>query len=72
MTNLTGMSPLGAEVSELHADRELALGYLKCAMESLDDLHERSAGLLVLRSVVETIATLDCGNAGRHQPQNFG
>lgn len=41
------------EVAELRADRELAVAYLKAAMESLDDPDERAAGLLALRTVAE-------------------
>ena len=33
------------EVAELRADRELAVEYLKAAMESLDDPDDRAAGL---------------------------
>jgi hypothetical protein len=42
-----------AEVAELRADRELAFEYLKAAMELLDDLEVRAAGLLALRTFVE-------------------
>ncbi|WP_296806102.1 hypothetical protein [Thiocapsa sp.] len=41
------------EIAELRADRELAVAYLKAAMESLDDPDERAAGLLALRTVAE-------------------
>jgi len=41
------------EVDELRADRELAVEYLKAAMESLDDPDDRAAGLLALRTVAE-------------------
>ncbi|WP_295389373.1 addiction module antidote protein [uncultured Thiodictyon sp.] len=41
------------EVAELRADRELAVAYLKAAMESLDAPDERAAGLLALRTVAE-------------------
>jgi len=41
------------EVAELGSDRELAVEYLKAAMESLDNPDERAAGLLALRTVVE-------------------
>lgn len=68
LRNLTG----AAEISELHADRELAVEYLKCAMESLHDPNERSAGLLVLRRVMETIATLDRDSTDRYPPKNSG
>ncbi|HEY5070586.1 MAG TPA: addiction module antidote protein [Caulobacteraceae bacterium] len=41
------------EVAELLGDRELAVEYLKAAMESLDDPADRAAGLLALRAVAE-------------------
>jgi probable addiction module antidote protein len=41
------------EVAELRADRELAVEYLKAAMESLDDSDNRVAALLALRTVAE-------------------
>ena len=41
------------EVAELRADRELAIEYLKAAMESLDNPDDRAAGLLALRAVAE-------------------
>jgi len=41
------------EVAELPADRELAVEYLKAAMESLDNPDDRAAGLLALRTVAE-------------------
>ena len=54
MSKLKGaVSHHEAEVSELRADRELAVEYLKAAMESLDDPNDRAAGLLVLRTVAE-------------------
>jgi probable addiction module antidote protein len=46
------------EVAELRADRELAVEYLKAAMESLDDPHDRAAGLLALRTVAEAYGGL--------------
>lgn len=42
-----------SEVDELRADREQAIAYLKVAMESLDDPHDRAAGLLAIRAIVE-------------------
>lgn len=42
-----------SEVEELRADRELAVEYLKVAIESIDDPHDRAAGLLALRAIVE-------------------
>jgi probable addiction module antidote protein len=47
-----------AEVAELRADRELAVEYLKAAMESLDDPEDRAAGLLALRTVAEAYGGL--------------
>lgn len=47
------------EVAELRADRELAVEYLKAAMESLDNPDDRAAGLLALRTVAEA-----CGGLG--------
>ena len=41
------------EVAELRADRELAVEYLKAAMESLDNPDDRAAGLLALRTVAD-------------------
>ena len=46
------------EVEELRADRELAVEYLKVAMASLDDPHDRAAGLLALRTVAEAYGGL--------------
>jgi probable addiction module antidote protein len=54
MSKLTGMaSHHEAEVAELRADRELAIEYLKAAMESLDNPEDRAAGLLALRTIAE-------------------
>lgn len=47
-----------AELAELRADRELAVAYLKAAMESLDDPDDRAAGLLALRTVAEAYGGL--------------
>jgi probable addiction module antidote protein len=47
-----------SEVSELRADRELAVAYLKAAMESLDDPDNRAAGLLALRTIAEAYGGL--------------
>ncbi|MEO8992326.1 MAG: hypothetical protein ABI284_08860 [Nitrosospira sp.] len=41
------------EIAELSADRELALEYLKAAMESLDNPDDRAADLLALCTVAE-------------------
>jgi probable addiction module antidote protein len=46
------------EVAELQADRELAIEYLRAAMESLDDPDDRAAGLLALRTVAEAYGGL--------------
>ena len=46
------------EVAELRADRELAVEYLKVAMESLDDPDDRAAGLLALRTIAEAYGGL--------------
>lgn len=46
------------EVAELRADRELAVAYLKAAMESLDNPEDRAAGLLALRTVAEAYGGL--------------
>jgi len=46
------------EVAELRADRELAVEYLKAAMESLDDPDNRAANLLALRTVAEAYGGL--------------
>ncbi len=46
------------EVAELRADRELAVEYMKAAMESLDDPDDRAAGLLALRTVAEAYGGL--------------
>lgn len=46
------------EIAELRADRELAVEYMKAAMESLDDPDDRAAGLLALRTVAEAYGGL--------------
>jgi probable addiction module antidote protein len=46
------------EVAELRADRELAVEYLKAAMESLDNPDNRAAGLIALRTVAEAYGGL--------------
>jgi len=46
------------EVEELRADQELAVEYLKAAMESLEDPDDRAAGLLALRTVAEAYGGL--------------
>ena len=47
-----------AELAELRADRELAVEYLKAAMESLDNPDDRAGGLLALRTVAEAYGGL--------------
>ena len=47
-----------AELAELRVDRELAVEYLKAAMESLDNPDDRAAGLLALRTVAEAYGGL--------------
>ena len=46
------------ELAELRADRDLAVEYLKAAMESLDGPDDRAAGLLALRTVAEAYGGL--------------
>ena len=46
------------EVAELREDRDLAVEYLKAAMESLDDPDDRAAGLLALRTIAEAYGGL--------------
>jgi probable addiction module antidote protein len=46
------------EIEELREDRELAVDYLRLAMESLDDPEDRAAGLLALRTIVEAYGGL--------------
>ena len=59
MSKLTGtVSHHEAELAELRADRQLAVEYLKAAMESLDDPEDRAAGLLALRTVAEAYGGL--------------
>ncbi len=47
-----------SELAELRADRELAVEYLKAAMQSLDNPDDRAAGLLALRTVAEAYGGL--------------
>ena len=47
------------EVEELRADHQLAIGYLKAAMESLDDPDDRAAELLALRTVADVHLSLE-------------
>lgn len=45
-------------IKELRADRELAVAYLKAAMEELDDPNNRAAGLLALRDIANAYGGL--------------
>ena len=59
MKTLTGVvSHHELEVAELRADRELAVEYLKAAMEALDDPEDRGASLVALRTVAEAYGGL--------------
>ncbi|HQW19370.1 MAG TPA: putative addiction module antidote protein [Rhodocyclaceae bacterium] len=59
MKKIKGVVPHhDAEIAELRNDRELAVEYLKAAMESLDDPDDRAAGLLALRTVAEAYGGL--------------
>jgi probable addiction module antidote protein len=59
MSTLKGVvSHHEAELAELRADSELAVAYLKAAMESLDNPDNRAAGLLALRTVAEAYGGL--------------
>ena len=59
MTGLKGVvSHHDLEVAELRADRELAVEYLKAAMEALDDPEDRGACLVALRTVAEAYGGL--------------
>lgn len=46
------------EVEELRADHELAVEYLKSAMDEIDDPNNRAAGLLALRAIAEAYGGL--------------
>jgi probable addiction module antidote protein len=59
MTKLRGaVSHHDREVAELRADHELAVEYLKVAMEALDNPDERGGALLALRTVAEAYGGL--------------
>lgn len=59
MAKLSGaVSHHEKEVAELRADRELAVEYLKAAMEELEDPDARGGGLLALRTVAEAYGGL--------------
>lgn len=59
MSKLKGVgSHHEAEISELRADREFAIEYLKAALESLDNPDDRAGGLLALRAVAEAYGGL--------------
>ena len=54
MSKLVGVvSHHEREVEELREDRNFAIGYLKAAMEALDNPDERAGGLIMLRAVAE-------------------
>ncbi len=46
------------EIEELQSDREFAVGYLKYAMECLDNPEERAGALLSIRAVAEAYGGL--------------
>jgi probable addiction module antidote protein len=59
MSKLSGVvSHHEREVAELGSDRDLAVEYLKVAIESLDDPEDRASGLLALRAVAEAYGGL--------------
>lgn len=59
MSKLKGVSSHHErEMRELRADRELAVEYLRAAMEALDRPESRAAGLLALRTVAEAYGGL--------------
>lgn len=59
MSKLIGaVSHHEAEIAELRADREMAVEYLRAAMESLDNPDDRAASLLALRTVAEAYGGL--------------
>jgi probable addiction module antidote protein len=59
MNKLAGtVSHREREIAELAADRELAIEYLRAAMESLDNPEERAGGLIGLRTVAEAYGGL--------------
>ena len=53
-----GVSHHDREIEELRAYRDLAVAYLKVAMESLDNPDDRAGGLLALRTVAEAYGGL--------------
>jgi probable addiction module antidote protein len=53
-----GVSHHDREVEELRVDRDLAVAYLKVAMESLDNPDDRAGGLLALRTIAEAYGGL--------------
>lgn len=51
-----------SEVAELAADRELAVEYVKVAMEALESAEDRAGGLIALRCIAEAygdVAVID-------------
>lgn len=57
------------EIAELRADRELAVEYLKAAMEALEDPEARGGRLLALRTVAEAYGGLGAVGAEAGQPR---
>jgi hypothetical protein len=46
------------EIAELRMDRELAVEFLKAAMEALDNPDDRAGGLLALHAIAEAYGGL--------------
>jgi DNA-binding phage protein len=57
-----------AEVAELRSDRELAVEYLKAALESFDEPEDRTAGLLALRTVTAAYGEPGSRAGGNRRP----
>jgi len=57
-TYKAGVSYHEWEIEKLRADRELAVEYLKAALESLDNPDERGGSLLMLRALAEAYGGL--------------
>ena len=60
-----------AEISELRADRQLAVAYLKAAMEALDNPDELAGGLLALGGTVAGWVTSSWGRANTTTPRTW-
>lgn len=56
--HIASVSHAEETIEELRADRELAVEYLKAALEELDDPDNRAAGLLALRDIAEAYGGL--------------